>query len=277
MKITIGDIEFGYDRAGSGDPVVLVMGLGTPRIGWFHQFAFLSQSYDVASFDNRGVGETVCPSPWTLQDMAGDVIGVADAFDFERFHLVGISMGGMISQEVALRSPDRVRSLTLIATSPGGPDAQMMTPEYAEAMTIPDPVQRLRRATELTFGRKFRAENPQMMELILTALESGAAGVTGIGSPDMGAGFMGQVTAVATWMGAGGAADRLKDFAVPTLVLHGGDDLLLPIGNGEILARDVPGARLRVWPEAGHALNAEYPDEVNAELVGHFEGASARV
>jgi pimeloyl-ACP methyl ester carboxylesterase len=59
--------------------------------------------------------------------------------------------------------------------------------------------------------------------------------------------------------------------------MHGGDDLLLPIKNGEILARDIPGARSRFWPEAGHALNAEYPEEVNGELVAHFESASARV
>src|SRR5687768_14970062 len=69
MKTKIGDIEVGYDRAGEGDPVLLVMGLATPRIGWFHQFQFLSQSYDVTSFDNRGVGETLCPGPWTMADM----------------------------------------------------------------------------------------------------------------------------------------------------------------------------------------------------------------
>ena len=279
MKITVGDIEFGYDRGGSGDPVLLVMGLGTPRIGWFPQFMFLTQSYDVVSFDNRGVGETVCPSPWTLVDMASDAVGIADAIGWDGFHLVGISMGGMISQEIVLTHPGRVRSLTLIATSPGGPEAQMMTPEYAQALQDPDPRQRMRRATELTFGRRFREENPQMMELILSTLESGAAGVDAIGGEmaAMSEGFMGQVMAVATWMGAGGAAARLKDIEVPSLVLHGGDDLLLPVGNGEVLARDIPGARSRIFPDGGHALNAEYADEVNQELVRHFEEASARV
>jgi 3-oxoadipate enol-lactonase len=276
VKITVGELEFGYDRGGSGEPVLLVMGLGAPRIGWFPQFAFLAQHYDVASFDNRGVGETVAVSPWTLMDMASDAVGLADAIGFERFHLVGISMGGMISQEVVVNRPDRVRSLTLIATSPGGPEAQLMTPTYAEALAIPDPAQRMRRATELTFGRKFRASNPQMMELILSTLESGVTGVDAIGG-EMGAGFMGQVMAVATWMGAGGASARLKDIAVPTLVLHGGDDLLLPVDNGKVLARDIPGSRLRIWEDGGHALNAEYPDEINAELVAHFEQASARV
>jgi pimeloyl-ACP methyl ester carboxylesterase len=274
VRISVGSVEFGYDRAGEGDPVLLVMGLGTPRIGWFPQFGFLSQSYDVTSFDNRGVGETVCEAGWTMQDMAADAIGLADAFGYGRFHLVGISMGGMISQEIALSYPDRVRSLALISTSPGGPEAEAMSPEYAAAMTLPDPAERMRRATELTFGEKFRRENPQMMDLILATLESGAAGVTGIGSSEMSAGFMGQLMAVVGWMAAGGSASRLADIAIPTLVLHGGDDLLLPVANGRIIARDVPGARLRIWDDAGHALNAEYPEEVNAELVGHFESAA---
>lgn len=277
MKIKIGDIEFGYDRSGSGEPVLLVMGLGTPRIGWFHQFQFLSQRYDVTAFDNRGVGETAAPSPWTMQDMAADAIAFADAFSYETFHLAGISMGGMISQEIALTHPDRLRSLTLISTSPGGPEAETMTPEFAAALAIPDPVERMRKTTELTFGAKFRRENPAMLELIMNALASGDAGVTMMGGDETNAGFMGQVMAVITWMAAGGSAARLKDIAAPTLVMHGGDDLLLPMKNGEILARDIPGARSRFWPDAGHALNAEYPDEVNAELVSHFESANARV
>lgn len=276
MKATVGDIEFGYDRGGTGEPVLLVMGLGTPRIGWFPQVMFLTQHYDVVSYDNRGVGETVCASPWTLSDMANDAVGLADAIGLERFHLVGISMGGMISQEVVLNHADRVRSLTLIATSPGGPEAELMTPAYTEALQDPDPQLRMRRATELTFGTRFRREHPEMMELILSTLESGAVGVDAIGG-EMGTGFMGQVMAVATWMGMGGAAARLEEVNVPTLVMHGGDDLLIPPSNGEILARDIPGARSRFFPDGGHALNAEYPDDVNAELVAHFEQASARV
>jgi 3-oxoadipate enol-lactonase len=277
VKLKIGDIEFGYDRAGSGEPVLLVMGLGTPRIGWFHQFQYLQQRFDVTAFDNRGVGETAAQSPWTMQDMASDAIAFANTFGYETFHLAGISMGGMIAQEIALTHPDRLRSLTLIATSPGGPEAEMMTPEFAAALALPDPAERMRKATELTFGEKFRRENPAMMELIMNALSSGDAGVSMVGGDVSDAGFMGQVMAIAGWMGAGGSAARLKDIAVPTLVMHGGDDLLLPMRNGEILARDIPGVRTRFWPDAGHALNAEYPEEVNAELVAHFESASARV
>src|SRR5688500_3223575 len=106
MKIKIGDAEFGYDRAGEGEPVMLVMGLGTPRIGWFHQFQYLSQRYDVTSFDNRGVGETVATAPWTMEDMANDVTAIAEEFGHDTFHLVGVSMGGMIAQELALTHPE---------------------------------------------------------------------------------------------------------------------------------------------------------------------------
>jgi 3-oxoadipate enol-lactonase len=274
--VTAGGIGFGCDRGGSGDPVILVMGLGAPRLGWFPQFAVLSQSYDVVTFDNRGVGETKATAPWTIQDNAADVIAIADELGFERFHLAGISMGGMISQEVVLSYPERVRSVTLMSTSPGGPEAQMMTPEFQQALAEPDPARRMRVVAEATFGRKFRTEHPEMMDMILTGMESGAAGVSPIGG-EMGEGFMAQVMAAATWMGAGGSSARLKEIDVPTLVLHGGDDLLIPLSNGEVLARDIPGARMRVWPDAGHALNFEAVEDVNSELVSHFEAASARV
>ncbi len=278
MKVKIGDIEFGYDRAGDGEPILLVMGFATPRIGWFHQFNHFSQSYDVTSFDNRGVGETPAEGTWTVLDMANDAIGMADAMGYDKFHLVGVSMGGMISQELALNHADRLRSLTLIASTPGGPEAVPMTDEFAAGMALPDPQERMRKSIELTFGSKFRRENPDMMELIITATTTGAVGVTPIGADiNATAGFFGQAMAIAAWMASGGASGRLKEIKTPTLVLHGGDDLLIPLRNGEILARDIPEARFRVWDEAGHALNAEYPEEVNTEIAGHLEGASARV
>jgi pimeloyl-ACP methyl ester carboxylesterase len=270
--VQVADIEIGYDRQGSGEPLILVMGLGTPRIGWFHQFTYFSQHYDVVSFDNRGVGETRCSTPWTIHDMARDVIGIADTFGFDTFHLVGISMGGMISQELALTSPERIRTLTLMATSPGGPESEAMKPEFAEALAITDPAERMRTVTERTFGAKFRRDNPEMMKLILDALASGTTGVDPLGGSN-GAGFLTQAGAVMMWMAQGGSAARLKEIELPTLVLHGGDDLLLPVENGRIIGRDVPDARYREWPEAGHALNAEYPDEVNAELLSHLQGA----
>jgi pimeloyl-ACP methyl ester carboxylesterase len=123
-----------------------------------------------------------------------------------------------------------------------------------------------------------------MMELIIAGAMSGLGGVTAIGaepSPDgdggATAGYFGQIMAIVNWMASGGAFTRLSTIETPTLVLHGGDDLLLPVGNGELIARQIPGAAFRVWDDAGHALNFERADDVNTELMTHLTEAQARV
>jgi len=278
MKIRVGDVEIAYDRAGRGESVILVMGLAMTRAGWFNQFRYLSQRYDVTAFDNRGSGETVAASgQWSMHDMAADVIALADVLGHARFHLAGVSMGGMISQEVALASPERLRSLTLVSTSPGGPEATLASPEYLAAFALPNPQDRLRRSIELLFGSRYRTEHPEIVDAAVSLTMSGNSGVGGpvlnTGS-DITAGFMSQITAIMNWSMAGGTASRLGRIQVPTLVLHGGDDLLIPLGNGRLLAERIPGARLRVWDDAGHALIQEHADEVNAELEGRLASAS---
>jgi 3-oxoadipate enol-lactonase len=278
MRTRIKDFDVGYDRAGSGEGVLLVMGLGTTRIGWFNQFRYLSQSYDVTAFDNRGAGETdTPPGQWTMQDLADDVLAVADAMGYERFHLAGVSMGGMISQEVSLAAPERIRSLTLVSTSAGGHEAVLASPEYMAAIMLPDPRERVRRSIELLFGSKYRAEHPEIVDAAVSLALGGGSAVSGPVfevQPDMSAGFMSQITAIMSWSAAGGTADRLGAITTPTLVMHGGDDLLVPLPNGELLARKIPGARLREWDDAGHALLQEHADEVNEEMGSHLASAS---
>ena len=272
----IGEIEIGYDRAGSGDGVLLVMGLGTTRIGWFNQFQFLSKRYDVTVFDNRGCGETVCTGSWTVQDMAGDALALADAMGYERFHLAGVSMGGMIAQEVALAAPERVRTLTLISTSPGGPDAVPPSNEYLAAFALPDPRDRITRSIELLFGSRYRAEHPEIVKAATDlAIGAGSAevGFSMFDSEANPAGFMTQLTAVMTWTMTGGTAARLPQIKAPTLVMHGAEDLLVPVANGKLIAAGIPGSQLRIWDDAGHALIHEDAAEVNEELSRHLASA----
>lgn len=262
----MGDIEIAYDRAGEGEPVLLVMGISMPRIAWFNQMRGLADRYDVTCFDNRGIGETTVPSEaWTLDRMAADVVGLADAIGYERFHLCGVSMGGMISQEVALAYPDRLRSLTLISTMHGGPDHVMSPNETMEAFAMA--LQDIGPILRLNFGAKYRAEHPEWVELTVAGAKAQP--------PRSPQGAMYQGWAIAQWVANGGSAGRLGSLVTPTLVLHGGDDMLVPVENGNLLADAIPGARLRIWPDAGHALIHEHADEVNAELVAHFEKASA--
>jgi len=272
VRLHVGDIEVGYDRAGSGDPVLLVMGLGTTRVGWFNQFAFLSKSYDVTAFDNRGSGETVAGGSWTMRDMASDAIAVADAMGYERFHLLGVSMGGMISQEVALAAPERIRTLTLISTSPGGPNSVPPSNEYVAAFALPDPRDRVARSIELLFGSRYRREHAEIVQAAVSlSLGEGAAGGFSMFDAEANqSGFMTQLTAIMAWTMAGGAAQRLGEIKIPTLVMHGGEDLLVPLANGKVIAEGIPGARLRIWDDAGHALIQEHADEVNAELASHL-------
>jgi pimeloyl-ACP methyl ester carboxylesterase len=162
-----------------------------------------------------------------------------------------------------------------------------MAPEFTAAMMNPDPTERMRSSIELTFGETYRKNNPEMMELIIAGAMSGIGGVTAIGAEaprsgtEMGsdptAGYFGQILAIVNWMADGGSFERLKTIDVPTLVLHGAADLLLPVGNGRLIAREIPDARLRIWDEAGHALNFEHADDVNAELTDHIGSAQATV
>lgn len=268
MKVRVGDIEIGYDRAGEGrgDPVLLVMGLSATRIGWIRQMPVLAERHDVTVFDNRGVGETTCPpEPWTVAQMADDAVGLMDALGYERAHVAGISMGGMISQEIALRHPDRVRSLCLISTHPGGPDTAWPSPEVmgALAMADADVETRIRTGVRYTFGKKFTAENPEIVQMAIDYQ---------IANPPPIAGVMQQAAAIMTWAQDGGSASRLGDIAAPTLVLHGTADELIPVENAHLLAKLIPGAELRIYEDAGHALIQERADEVNEELLRHFAG-----
>jgi pimeloyl-ACP methyl ester carboxylesterase len=275
MKVRVGDIDVEYDRAGQGDPVLLVMGLGTTRIGWFNQFAFLKEYFDVTAFDNRGCGESGCPEgPWTVNDMAADAIGLADAIGYETFDLLGVSMGGMIAQEMTLAAPDRVRSLTLISTTPGGPDAPLASPSYLEAFALPDPRARVRRSIELLFGSRYRSQHPEVVDAAVSLAlgESNAAGFGFFDGETNLTGFMAQLNAVMTWSLGGGTSTRLGQIEARTLVLHGGEDLLVPVPSAKLLADGIPGARLRVWDDAGHALVHEHADQVNPEILAHLKG-----
>src|SRR5258708_34902621 len=127
-RVRVGDIEMFYVEAGAGDPVVLIMGFGGDHTAWAFQLRPFAERYRVIAFDNRGAGQTDQPdTPCTIALMADDTVGLLDRLGVERAHIVGVSMGGMIAQQLGLRAPRRVRSLPPHAT-PAPQDAYMRAP-----------------------------------------------------------------------------------------------------------------------------------------------------
>lgn len=191
-KVRVGDIEMFYAEAGAGEPLVLIMGCGADHTAWVFRLRPFAERYRVIAFDNRGAGQTDQPdTPCTIALMADDTLGLMDRLGIERAHVVGLSMGGMIAQEIALRAPGRVRSLQLHATL-ARPDA------YTRALLDVWRVQRVKltleermRALALwLFAPGTYAERPELVEAVLrNAIENP--------HPQSLAGFLRQAEAVA--------------------------------------------------------------------------------
>jgi pimeloyl-ACP methyl ester carboxylesterase len=236
-----------YEVHGAGDPVLLIMGLGSNAYGWHRTIPWLSEHYQAIAFDNRGTGRSDVPrGPYTVAQMADDTAAVLDAAGHERAHVIGASLGGMIAQRLATAHPRRLRSLVLVCTTPGGPQATRASGQVTAALTqtAEDPSAAYRRNAWFLYGADTRTYHPERIEEDIAARAK---------IPTKGTGYFGQLQAAMRH----DAWDELPAIAVPTLVVHGDADLLIPTANGERLAERIPGARLVLIPGAGHMLQAD--------------------
>jgi pimeloyl-ACP methyl ester carboxylesterase len=232
-----GPTESDGDQA----PLMLIQGLGYTADLWFRVLQGLSGPRRTIRLDNRGVGRSsVPPTPWTIEEMAADVVDVLDAADVDRAHVFGVSMGGVIAQELALSHPDRVANLVLGCTHPGGPDAVRM--DSAAATMLMD-------RTPKSAREAIEASVP-----FLYAETTSRDDIDG----DLGArlryalratSYWGQLDAMRQY---DGTLARLPEIATPTLVIHGTADKLVQPGNAELVAKAIPDARLEWFDGAGH-------------------------
>jgi 3-oxoadipate enol-lactonase len=258
--VDAGGTELHFVRAGSGEPMLLIQGMSATHLAWGRAFiAPLEESFECIVFDNRGMGLSgPARMPFTTADMAGDVTALLDALEIERAHIVGISMGGMIAQELALADPERIRSLTLGATYCGGPEGTLMADDdlrmLGAAMASGDREQVLRAMWEINLSPEFRADDSHYDAFRRMALE--------LRSPK---------EVIVQQMQACAAHDtsaRLGQVTVPTQVIHGTADRLLAVNNGIQIAR-----LLSVEPQLldgiGHMFWWEQPERSAALVRDH--------
>ena len=255
---SVGDIELDYERSGSGPPLLLIMGMSGTALHWGKSFLdALRADFDVIAYDHRGVGASSrLEGPITIEEMAEDALGLLDALGIDSVHIVGISMGGMVAQELALAHPERVSTLTLGCTYCGGPGSSLMAPELAR---------RLRDARRS--GDRERAVRASWEANISPALADDAAIYAAYSEISRQRSVA--VPVIVAQIGAIDGHDtstRLSELGMPTLVIHGTADQILPVENGHLVASLIPGSRLEIFDGVGHLFFWERPDR-SAELV----------
>ena len=249
-----------WTEYGTGEPLLLIMGLGATHVWWHRLTPILASRFRTILFDNRGVGESdMPPGPYDMATLADDAMAVLDAAKVDTAHVFGASMGGMIAQEVVLRHPQRVRSLILGCTACGGRDVVPAAREVREMLTARGNLTREESARNMV-PYTFDAGTPRerIDEDIAVRL---AANVPNDG-------YFAQLEAIRSWTGT---LSRLPAITTPTLVIHGETDALVPPENGRIIARAIPNAQLVMLPHASHIF---YTDqlEASADAILSFLG-----
>lgn len=281
-KIIANNIEIEYDTFGdpSSNPLLLIRGLGSQMISWEEEFCELlvNHGFYVIRFDNRDVGlstkfeEAGVPdimklviaaqrgekieSPYTLEDMADDAIGLLDALKIDKAHICGASMGAMIVQAIEVRYPSRVLSLTSIMGSTGNFDLLQPKQEAMKVVMTPAPTEREACIEEsvkrwrVLYGTGFPFDEERRRKMAARAYDRSFY-------PE---GFARQLAAV---LASGNRRPTLASIKVPTLVIHGGDDPLVPVEGGKDTAEAIPGAELLIIDGMGHSL----PPETWSQIV----------
>jgi 3-oxoadipate enol-lactonase len=252
-----GDTQIFWEEQGSGEPLLLVMGLGWPRQMWARHLPALTERFRVITFDNRGVGQTATTaSEWSLSDMADDALAVLDAAGVTQAHVYGASMGGGIAQVLTIEHPERVGTLILACTASRA--AKRRVPLWPMVRYLLPAIGAGRQARMVALGRALvygPATDPALIAEDVRLLDSLRRPREGIRA---------QRRAVLNYEGS---QLRLGSVRSPTLIIHGSDDRVVPLRYGAELARLIPGADLVVLPGAGHMYVTDATQAANSAVL----------
>jgi pimeloyl-ACP methyl ester carboxylesterase len=270
-KAKVNGIELAYETFGAGEPILLIMGIGGQMVMWDERFCrdLAARGFEVTRFDNRDVGESTrlehlpalrmnevlkrrllgqpVGEAYTLYDMADDVAGLIQALGHDSAHVLGMSLGGMVAQCLAIKHPERVRSLNLVMTTPGELWANVPTRKAYKALsekpgkTREQAIERAQRMFKGIGGSRHNSPAELIAKMAGLQFDRGSYP----------RGFARQYAAV---LSAPGRLSRLRKLRVPTLVVHGSEDpLVRPLG-GRLIAAAIPGARFELVEGMGHDL-----------------------
>lgn len=285
-KINVNNIQIEYDTFGdpSLKPILLIMGLGSQMIFWDEKFCeqLVSRGFYVIRFDNRDVGLSTkfeecgipnfrwllikrrfgikAKTPYSLEDMADDAVGLLDALNIDKAHICGASMGAYIAQIVAFRHPSRILSLTSIMGSTGNPKLPKAKPEAMKLLFGKMPTEReecieaMVKSLRVLNGSKFPFDEERVRKLSEASYDR-------CFYPQ---GMMRQLSAILT---NGNRKPKLKTINVPTLVIHGSDDPLIPVEGGKDTAEAIPNARFLLIDGMGHNIPPEVIPKIVEEIT----------
>lgn len=261
-KVKVQGIDLYYKVQGAGYPLILIRGLGSNADHWYCQRPAFSSCYSVVTFDNRGIGRSEKPDvPYTISIMADDTVGLMDAIGISKAHILGISMGGMIAQEIALRYPQRVHGLILACTHCGGDRAVRPSQEIARIFVeyiFTGSQEAAQNTPKCLFTERTLREAPEVVERYQEVSRR---------FPPTADVMIRQWEAIPghdTWA-------ELRYVQAPTLVLSGSDDVLVPPENSKILAERIPNAQLQVIEGGGHQFLVEKADAFNQAVLEFLE------
>lgn len=255
-KARNGAVELEYEVFGDGpETILLINGLGSQMTRWPEAFCgkLTAKGYRAVRFDNRDTGLSTWFQPgetYALSDMAADAMAVLDAVGADKAHIAGVSMGGMITQAVAIEHPARTLSLTSIMSASGAPGTLTPTPEAGAVLTAagPDP------EADFEAFIAFQVKNAEVIGSPAYPWPAGALRERAIAEYNRAFNPTGSARQMVAIRGDGDRTERLGKLKVPAVVLHGADDPLVPLKGGEATAAALPGAELRVIPGMGHDL-----------------------
>ncbi len=259
QRARVNGVELVYEIHGTGEPLVLIHGAQSDRSIFSGMLTDFTDQFEVLTFDQRGSGQSEKPDvEYTMGMIADDTAALMDHVGFSSAHIYGVSMGGMIAQELAIRHATHVRSLVLGCTTPGGPKAVSLEGEAIQSSHSTEELSAEERGkvlAETAFTKGYIQHHPELIPALIEARRK---------QPLDPVGFAHRMQAVY----AHDTYERLAQIACPTLVITGKDDALIAWQNSKLLAEYIPAAELVLLEPAGHVFWVEQPAQSKAAILG---------